>query len=387
MRNKCVIIRLMNDNQNMMEELRCIGCGAIIQTEDKEALGYLPSGALKKKLENDEEMYCQRCFRLRHYNEIVPTSLTDEDFLKLLKKIGKQNALIVNVVDIFDFNGSLIPNLHKLTGNNDLLMVANKRDILPKSLKVNKLTNWLKEQASKTGLKPKDILVTSAKNRFDVTELMENIEKYRKGRNVYVVGVTNVGKSTLINAIIKQATASEENPGSQDVITTSRFPGTTLDMIEIPLDEQTAIIDTPGIIHRGQMAHYLKPEDLKYVSPRKEIKPKTYQLNSGQTLLFGGLARFDFIRGDKQGFTGYFDNEINVHRTKLEGATELYEKHAGELLAPALVGATMVRKEFKLEGKTDVVFSGLGWVRVPEAAVVAAWVPKGVDVVIRKALI
>lgn len=39
----------MNDNENMMEELRCIGCGAVIQTEDKDALGYLPSGALKKK--------------------------------------------------------------------------------------------------------------------------------------------------------------------------------------------------------------------------------------------------------------------------------------------------------------------------------------------------
>ena len=141
------------------------------------------------------------------------------------------------------------------------------------------------------------------------------IEHYRKGRDVYVVGVTNVGKSTLINAIIQEIT------GDQNVITTSRFPGTTLDKIEIPLDDGSYIYDTPGIIHRHQMAHYLTAKNLKYVSPKKEIKPKTYQLNPEQTLFLGGLGRFDFIAGEKQGFTAFFDNELKLHRTKLEGAS------------------------------------------------------------------
>ncbi len=116
-----------------------------------------------------------------------------------------------------------------------------------------------------------------------MTELLEKIEEYRDGRDVYIVGVTNVGKSTLINQIIKNTA------GVQDVITTSQFPGTTLDKIEIPLDDGHFLIDTPGIIHRHQMAHYLGKKDLRIIAPLKEIKPKVYQLNEGQTLFLGGL--------------------------------------------------------------------------------------------------
>ena len=64
-----------------MEELLCIGCGATIQTEDKGKLGYTPQSALEKGLETGE-LYCQRCFRLRHYNEISDVQLTDDDFLR-----------------------------------------------------------------------------------------------------------------------------------------------------------------------------------------------------------------------------------------------------------------------------------------------------------------
>ncbi len=55
------------------EDLYCIGCGAKIQTTDPVKPGYTPMSALKKGLETNE-LYCQRCFRLRHYNEIVPVA-------------------------------------------------------------------------------------------------------------------------------------------------------------------------------------------------------------------------------------------------------------------------------------------------------------------------
>jgi len=281
-----------------MEELFCIGCGAQIQTEDKEKAGYTPASSIKKA-EETGELYCQRCFRLRHYNEIVDVHITDDEFLKLLHEVGDSDALVVNVVDIFDFNGSIIPGLLRFVSGNDVLLVGNKKDILPKSVKDGKVTQWLTERAHEEGMRPVDVMLTSAQNHHAIKELIQRIEKLRKGRDVYVVGVTNVGKSTLINAIIKEIT------GDKDIITTSRFP-------------------------------------------------------------------------------------------KLEGADALYDKHVGSLLMPPgpkdlADFPKLVRHEFTVKDKTDIVFSGLGWIRVQGKAdqptIVAAWAPEGVGVVVRKAII
>lgn len=198
--------------------------------------------------------------------------------------------------------------------------------------------------------------------------------------------MTNVGKSTLINQIIQQTV------GVQDVITTSQFPGTTLDKIEIPLDDGHFLIDTPGIIHRHQMAHYLGKKDLKIIAPQKEIKPKVYQLNAEQTLFLGGLARFDYVQGAKSSFIAYVSNDLNLHRTKTATADAFYEKHVGGLLQPPRADEVaefpeLVRFEFSVKEKTDIVFAGLGWITVTEPGVVAGWAPKGVDVLRRKSLI
>lgn len=375
----------MTEQETTNEELRCIGCGAVIQSEDPKEPGYTPQAAIKKGLENNE-LYCQRCFRLRHYNEIAPVSLTDDDFLQLLNHIRDANALIVYVVDIFDFNGSLIPGLHRFVGDNPVLLVGNKEDLLPRSLRRSRLRDWIRQQANLAGIRPIDTVLVSAKKNHQIEDLLNEIEKYRHHRDVYVVGVTNVGKSTLINKIIKQRT------GVQDLITTSRFPGTTLDKIEIPLDDGHELVDTPGIIHQHQMAHVLPATALKLISPQKEIKPRTYQLSDGQTIFLGGIGRFDYLKGPKVGVVAYFDNNLNLHRTKLSNADHFYQKHIGELLTPPTLEdkeqiPPLERFEFSTSEKTDLVFEGLGWITVPNGIAIAGWAPKGVRVLTRRAMI
>lgn len=364
-------------------ELTCIGCGIGIQTDSPKKEGYAPPASLEK-----EEVICQRCFRLRNYNELQPVSLSGDDFLAILNGIGDRKGLVVLVVDIFDFNGSWIHGLQRFVGKKDIVLIGNKADVLPKSVNRNKLINWMKEQSAKLGLKPVEVMLVSAVKGQGVPEALERIDELRKGQDVYVVGCTNVGKSTFINRIIKQAT------GTGEVITTSHFPGTTLDLVEIPLDDGKAIYDTPGIINNHQMAHYLDPSELKAITPKKEIKPKIFQLNAEQTLFIGGLARFDFIKGERSSFNVHSSNALPLHRTKLENADALYETHLGDMLSPPGPESLerfpkLVRHEFSIKkAKTDIVISGLGWITVQHAnVVVAVHAPRGVDVVLRPSLI
>ncbi|MDP4155749.1 MAG: ribosome biogenesis GTPase YqeH [Bacillota bacterium] len=361
----------------------CMGCGVKLQTENPSDIGYAPKSSLEKEI-----VICQRCFRLKHYNEVQDVSLTDDDFLKILNEIGKSDALIVMIVDIFDFNGSWIPGMHRFVGDNKILLVGNKVDLLPKSVKHDKLIRWMKQEAKELGLRAEEVYLVSASKGNFVKETAAAIDELRNGKDVYVVGCTNVGKSTFINRIIKEVT------GEQDVITTSHFPGTTLDIIKIPLDDGKSLIDSPGIINHHQMAHFVDKKDLKIITPKKEIKPKIFQLNEEQTLFFGGLARFDYISGGRRSFVCYLSNDVMIHRTKTENADQLYQQHVGEMLAPPRkdqLGSfpELVKQEFIIkEPKTDIVFSGLGWITINEpGAKVIAYAPKGVQTLIRKSLI
>lgn len=366
-----------------MEAIYCQGCGVSIQTEDPNKLGYTPKSSLQR-----EVVLCQRCFRLKHYNETQDISITDEDFLKMVSEIRNAKGLIVHLIDIFDVNGSLISGLSRIVGDNPIILVGNKMDLLPKSTNQNKLIRWLRSSAKESGLKVKDVFLISSVKGHGVEELTQQIEAYRENGDIYIVGTTNVGKSTFINRIIKQSI------GEQDVITTSYFPGTTLGFIEVPLDDDAYLIDTPGIVNKQQMAHYVSRNDLKQITPSKEIKSRVYQLNSGQTLFIGGLARLDFIKGEKQSFVCYFSNQISIHRTKLSNADALYENHLGSLLSPPdaetlEILPSFTESTFKItDGRTDIVFPGLGWISVDGIdTTITAHSPKGVSVSIRKSLI
>ncbi len=333
----------------------CTGCGIELQTEDKEKVGYANKP--------DAEL-CQRCYRLKNFNETPNVSLTNEDFLNILRSVAKTKQLVVWVVDLFDFNGSYIDEVRDIIRNNPIILVGNKRDLLPKAVNDQKIINWLDSQIDET-MNLVDIMVMSAKKKHNVDHLLDLIEYYGKGK-AHIIGVTNTGKSTIINQIVKAV-----DPKRETGILTSYYAGTTLAQIEIPVNKKTKLIDTPGIINPGQIYNYVEKDTLKQIMPKKEVRAFTYQLNAEQTLFVSGLVQLDFVDGERTSFTIYMSNELEPHRTKLSNAEEFRNKHMGsKLLTPPSENDLVQLNAFKKhrftisKAKTDIVISGLGWFTV-----------------------
>ncbi|MEX2461799.1 MAG: ribosome biogenesis GTPase YqeH [Paenibacillaceae bacterium] len=371
--------------QEDLEITHCEGCGVKLQTIDTAKLGFIPEQAL-----NREPIICQRCFRIKHYNEVSSTALHQDDFLQILGHIGNTQSLVVHIVDIFDFEGSLIGSLPRFIGTNPLLLVVNKIDLLPKVSNLNKIVNWVQRQLKEQGLRPVEIVMVSAKKNIGFERFMQTLDKHRAGKDIYVVGATNVGKSTLINRLIRDYSDLEAE------LTTSQYPGTTLDIVKIPLDDGKFIFDTPGIVYKHRLSELVAKRDIQALLPNEAIKPMVFQLNEQQTLFFGALARFDFIHGERQSFTCYVSSAIKIHRTKLEKADELYAEHRGEMLKPpskedleSLPPLTKHPVHIRKGSNVDVLISGLGWIKINSlaGAELEVHVPKGVKLSIRESLI
>ena len=371
----------------MEEKLYCYGCGQILQCEDETQKGYVP----EKILEDKENILCQRCFKLQHYNTNSEVQLVEDDYITILKNIAREDALLVYVIDVFHFETSMIKNLDKYLKNQKVLVLANKRDLIPSAVKDEKLLKWIKDKLADHGIHNIiDIIMASGQTNYNTDLILEKIDDLREGKDVYIIGNANVGKSTFINSLLKNYSNETTN-----FITTSSFPGTTLNVIRIPLDSKSYIYDTPGIIQKDSMLYAVDPRILKYILPRKEIKPLTYQLKSKQSLLLGGLAMFNFLEGKETGFTCYFSSFVKVMRTKLEkGPTTFNSVVASKSILPT---STRIAKfedlelkkiEFNKPGKVDIVIAGYGWVSFEYTnQVVEVYVPRNCKVFLREALI
>ena len=226
----------------------------------------------------------------------------------------------------------------------------------------------------------------SAMKYKNIDNIIDKIIKRANGKDIYIVGATNVGKSTFINTLLKSYANSKK-----DVITVSFFAGTTLNLIKIPFGDDF-IIDTPGLINDNQITHYLSQKALKVVTPKKEIKPKVFQLDSKQTLFFGGLARIDFLEGERTSFICYQSEFMKIHRTKLEKADELYKNQVKIMLTPPFEKDN----DFPLKGhifniksskKQDIVLPGLGFITVLGNIKVKVYTRSNTTPYIREALI
>ena len=338
---------------------KCKGCGALLQEERPDEAGYIP------KL-TSESKYCKRCYRMMHYNELPKIVASNDDYEHVIDDVIKKNGLVVFVVDIFAFKATFNKKMIDKLRNKNVILVANKYDVFPKSTNIEGIVNWLSKECEKIFFKVDAIHIVSSKKGYFIEDLTRTIDLARKERDVYFVGCANVGKSSLINALLKKNTSIKD-----DVISTSMIPGTTLNEIRIPFfEDNKAFIDTPGLINEADVLNQLLPVSYNKIMPDGEMKPITYQISNNNAIFMAGLASLEFECKDRISVVVYASKNLYIHRCKSERVSELYANQLGKLLTPPTADEVSNLKYntqvFELDGnkKKDIWFSGFGFISV-----------------------
>ncbi|MFA6796259.1 MAG: GTPase RsgA [Bacilli bacterium] len=293
---------------------RCSSCGAILQISDPKRSGYITPSRYEK---GPEPGMCDRCYNLSHFNVSNDKNYTP-DYLKIVQKAKETQALVVYVLDLFTFEASIIPNLGKELPSN-VLVLLNKRDVLPKGTDDKKLIDDTRRRLAIENIDPVDIVVLSSSKSLNVDNLFDLLNEHRRGKDVYFIGASKVGKSSIINTILKQY----KNETTR-MISTTHIPGTNLDVMEIPLDMNSSIYDTPGIYNPKSCINQLERHAVKYIVPQEEIIIRTYTSNSNQSYLLGGIGCINYVEGPKSTFSFHFSNDLAITRVKMDRAEKTF---------------------------------------------------------------
>ena len=335
----------------MNEDKYCIGCGVKLQDSNMLFEGY--TADLSNNL-------CSRCFKLKNYGEYQLTTKSNSEYIDILKSINETKDLVLYIVDLFNIEKDI--KMIREYISNRLILVVTKRDVLPKSVNDEKI----KEYFSKFNLDYQDIIIISSKKNYNIDELLLFIKKYKSSKNVYVVGHTNVGKSTLIKKLMKNYSEFDCD------LTVSVLPSTTLNKISIKLSDDLNLIDTPGLIDRGNIINYVDFSIMKKIIPRKEIKPKTYQIKAGQSLLINELIRIDYIEGSKNSFKFFVLNDLKIKK---------FNSNKNETLK------NIIKRNLEVGYHQDIVINGMGFVKITDKALVDVYIDKNVEIFVRDSLI
>ncbi|XP_059624874.1 NO-associated protein 1, chloroplastic/mitochondrial isoform X2 [Cornus florida] len=425
----------------------CYGCGAPLQTLEADAPGYVDPDTyeLKKKHRQLRRVLCGRCRLLSHGHMITAVGgnggysggkqfVSAEALREKLSHLRHEKALIVKLVDIVDFSGSFLVRVRDLVGANPIILVVTKIDLLPKGTDLNCVGDWVVEATTKKKLNVLSVHLTSSKSLVGIAGFVSEIQKEKKGRDVYILGSANVGKSAFINALLKMmsykdpvAAAARKYKPIQSAV-----PGTTLGPIQIDAFQGGGkLYDTPGVHLHHRQAAVVHSEDLPALAPQSRLRGQSFPIALdkltadriesngliGFTIFWGGLVRIDVIKVLPQTcLTFYGPRALQIHMVPTDKADEFYQKELGVLLTPPngkqraenWMGLETERLlQIKCEDAErpacDVAISGLGWIEIEprsrlsgtsglntdataQELVLAVHVPKPVEIFVRPPL-
>ncbi|XP_078240913.1 nitric oxide-associated protein 1 isoform X2 [Pogona vitticeps] len=216
-----------------------------------------------------EEALCQRCWLLTHHQKALRVRMSPEEYRQRVSAALQRRPpqphgrppLVLYLADLLDLPDSVLPDLPALVGPSaHVFVLGNKVDLLPGDSPgyLRRLRERLRDLCVQVGLveasrpgggdddgrsrsrrsagRVVDVHLISARTGYGVEELINKLQSsWKFNGDVYLVGSTNAGKSTLFNTLLHSDYCKSK---ASDVIrraTVSPWPGTTLNLLKFPI--------------------------------------------------------------------------------------------------------------------------------------------------------
>ena len=363
--------------------LRCYHCGAILQCEEPNEKGYIVPESLNRATPI-QIIYCDKCFEtMKAFNNSELDQEVDQGVLKILNDAFATDAYIIWVVDLFSFNGVLNSEIANKVKKLNLTVIGTKRDLFPSNVKDESLIAYINERFGEFGIKPNTVRLIGS-NQFDAKGLIEAMNTARKGHDVYMIGNITSGKTSIINKALK----GYENKTSRQ-IKTIKYPGTHLDVLEIPLSRSSFFYELPGISQSTSAAGKLEKDVAKQITPKKAIKVTQKSMSPGDALMVGSLAAFEVLKGKATNYKFYAAEGVETRKVSIKKLDdEVKENNVRRSIRP--VSERLVSFldydmfEYAMENDKkwhDIAIEGLGWLSfIAQGQIIRIRSPKGVAI-------
>ena len=360
----------------MSEELLCVGCGIKLQCEDEAKEGYVNPNAFSRSF-----ILCKRCYQLKHYGKFSESKEL-KNTIDMLHKSAKKNDLVILICDVALVYTPLIKALKELNSFTNVIMVCNRYDLYKDYIKLEKAYSFINKEIKNAKLNIKKVFIVDN----NIEEIFDFIDENSINNNAYLLGLENAGKTTFINNILKEIAHEDKN-----FLTNSKYPGTTVDLIKIELDDSHYLIDSPGIHSKGNLLNYVEKNFIKYLSQDNKIKATGFQLNANQSLIVSNIIKFDNLDNERGSVVFYGSSMLDITRCKLEKSKDTFKNIIKDLkLKSNNVKSIddLAKYSFNIVGeeKMDIVIEGLGFFSLRKGRY-NIYTFKGVNVFIRKSMI
>lgn len=358
-----------------MAKKNCQGCGAEIQSSNPQSYGYVPEHLLTQ-----EPLLCQRCFRINHYgkDEIGPV-LAQSSMVAIREGLAWSTG-VVFIVDILDFDAGLPSEFIALLHNKNTLLAVNKVDLIPERTRLREVERWVLQRLKEYGLPKAKATLVSAVNGYGFPALADGLDAL--GKKVLFVGVTNVGKSSVLDRLLQMRVGGGQRSTVKPTI--SPYPGTTVSVSMWNCPGGLVLADSPGYVPEGRISDLVSRETAIKIIPHRRLSSHLYPVKAGDIIYIRGLAAVECLEAGQGGlligFTGSGAEWLKSSSKHLDKWLQV-----GQDDSEISLWGTM---EIVLAPAQDLVFSGLGWLSARKAPLkLRAHIPAGVVPTVRPNLV